>query len=104
MESGPGRESQDGRRIPERTSKVQGFEEKRTRLRAGRSYSKGLVRSPTEMGSPRKGWVDERLRVLSELLPTRLSHRAPNLSRRRRALTRYDVRGLTARADLAPAG
>jgi len=73
MESGPGRESQDVRR-------------ERTRLHAGRSYySEGLVRSPTEVGSPRGEWVDERLTVLSELLPVWLFHRAPNVSRRRLA-------------------
>ena len=49
-------------------------------------------------------WVDGRLTVLSELLPVSLSHRAPNLSRRRCALTRYDVRRLAAHAGLAPAG
>jgi hypothetical protein len=43
------------------------------------------------------GGGDRRLRVLSELLSRRLSHRMPNLSWRLCALTRYDVRGLTAR-------
>jgi hypothetical protein len=69
-----------------------------THLRAGRSYySLGLGRAPTTISTLGRKWGDGRLRVLSELLSRRLSHRVPNLSWQLCALTRYDVRGLTAR-------
>jgi len=86
---------------PERSGKAQGFDSSARRqillLQGTRPFA-------DENGFSEGEWGDERLTVLSELLPVRLSHRAPNLSRRRRALTRYDVLGLTARTALAPAG
>jgi len=105
MESGPGGESKEVRETPEETSKVQRFEEKK--ILSSRRQILLLQRThpfADEIGSPREGWGDERLMVLSELLPQRLSHRAPKLSRGRRALTRCDVRGLTATRGLALAG
>jgi hypothetical protein len=74
-----------------------GLPVKNTHLHAGRSYySLGLSRALTTISTPGRKWGDGQLRVLSELLSRWLSHCVPNLSQRLCALTRYDIRGLTA--------
>ena len=85
MESGPGRESQGARMTPERSKEMNSSARRQILLlRRTRPFADGKRFSEGE-------WIEEQLTVLLELLPVRLSHPAPNLSRRRRALTRYDV-------------